>query len=320
MSEAICCGEDREAGQTMEEVSCNICGGDDVRQLFQIERYDTVFSVKRCRNCGLAYLNPRPTSGELDGYYSQVYNYSGFLKSKDSIKQRCRVDIELIQRYKKGGNLLEVGCMFGFLLDQARQHEYNPYGVEISQQAAEYAKDTLGLDVHNGRLEESSFGDRFFDVVFLSHLIEHLEDPSASLKFIHRIMKDDGVLIMKCPNFGSLMSKLTRRHWWWIAPPEHLYHFTPKTISSLLRSAGFSRIEISTNHGDLGYLRYLSIFFVKVLPIPRSWKVNYRATIDSHPEHLSQKILLSVYNLARPIVALIHKINMGEEMVVVARK
>ena len=304
----------------MEEVGCNICSSSFARLVFETKRNSRAFGIKRCLDCGLVYLSPRPTHEELREYYSNVYNYNAFLKSADSIKQRCRVDLDLIRKYKNKGNLLEVGCMYGFLLEQAGDMGYEAYGVEISQKAAKYARKNLGLRVFSGQLENSSFQERFFDVVFLSHLIEHLEDPNGSLKMISRIIKDDGVLIIRCPNFASLMSKLTGKHWWWLAPPEHLYHFTPKTIQIMLNNAGFSYLEIHTQRGDLGYLRYLTVGLVNLLPLPKKWKVNYRAIIDDKPQHLSQRILLAVYNFSSPLVSMIHKINMGEEMVIVARK
>ena len=304
----------------MEEICCNICNSNRADGLFEVERNGTLFKIKKCPNCGLVYLSPRIGHNKLCDYYSQTYNYEAFLKSADSIRQRCQGDIRLVQKYKRQGNLLEIGCMYGFFLDETRKEGYNPYGVEVSQKATEYAKKNLGLNIYYGQIEDSSFPDRFFDIVFLSHLIEHLEDPSMSLKIISRIIKDDGVLIIKCPNFDSLMSKITRKHWWWIAPPEHLYHFTPTTIKTLLDKTGFGQIEIHTQQGDLGYLRYLSVLLIDFLPIPKSWKVKYRVMIDNQPQHLAQKILLRIYNLIRPVIILIHKINMGEEMIVIARK
>ena len=304
----------------LHDVTCNICSTKDRKLIFEVERYNIIFKIQQCLNCGLVYLNPRPDSESIEKYYASMYDYDAFLRNSEQIRESDEKEIKFIKRYRQSGNLLEIGCMYGFFLDEARKKGFNTYGVEISQKATEYARKNLGLNVYCGQLENNSFPGRFFDIVFLSHLIEHLEDPKMSLKIISRIIKDDGVLIIKCPNFNSLMSRINRKNWWWIAPPEHLYHFTAKTIKTLLDKTGFSQIEIQTQQGDLGYLRYLSVLLVDFLPIPKRWKVYYRVRIDNQPQHVSQKILLRTYNLVRPIIGLIHKFNMGEEMIVIARK
>jgi 2-polyprenyl-3-methyl-5-hydroxy-6-metoxy-1,4-benzoquinol methylase len=302
------------------EVECNICSSPNRKLIFERERYQINFKIQRCNNCGLVYLNPRPCSSQLSEYYSNVYNYEGFLENHDNLITKSRKDLELIQKYKKEGNLLEIGCMYGFLLDCARKSGFKAYGVEISQKATDYARKNFALDIFNGRLEESSFDTQFFDVIFLSHLLEHLEDPMGTLKIISRILKPDGVLIIKCPNFGSLMSKIMRTDWGWLAPPEHLYHFTPKTITNMLNKAGISDITISTIGGDLGYLRYLTVTALSWLPISKSLINKYRVKIDVQPGHISQRLLLAIYKLCRPVIYLIHKAKLGEEMIVVGRK
>ena len=87
-------------------------------------------------------------------YYANLYNYDGFLKAEKEIKMRSRADLELIRKHgKTNGHLLEVGCMYGFFLDEAKKVGFEPGGIEISAKAATYAREELGLDVHLGRLE-----------------------------------------------------------------------------------------------------------------------------------------------------------------------
>lgn len=303
-----------------EQIQCNGCGNRKARRLFSVPRYDKDFVITKCDNCGLVYVNPRPTREQLMDYYTKVYDHDSFFEAADSIKKRCREDLNLISKYKQSGRLLEIGCMYGFLLELARQSGYEPYGVEISKQTSDYARDVLGLNVFNGPLENRGFEDGFFDVIFLSHLIEHLENPMETLKLINHIIKDEGVLILRCPNFISLMSRLTGKSWWWLAPPEHLYHFSPKTIRIILNKTGFNRVESTTTHGDLRYLRYLGVCLIEALPLPQKMKISYRVLIDNTPKHFSQQIFSILYKLAWPIIKLIHKVGMGEEMIVIAQK
>lgn len=302
----------------MHSVRCNCCSENNSCVVYEVHRYEMIFQINRCRHCGLMYVNPRPTPTALATYYATTYNYDGFLKARESIVQRCRSDLALIRSYKPTGTLLEVGCMYGFLLKCAAEAGYQTKGVEISHKAASYGKEQLGMDIFCGTVEEANLSPASVDVVFMSHLIEHLEDPLAALTKISHALKPDGVLIMKLPNAGSLMARLTRRHWWWLCPPEHLYHFTPGTIRRMFAHAGLGDVRIKTMHGDLNYLRYLSLFAVEALPFSPETKSRYRAVIDANPKHRAQKILMWVYRLLGPLVWLLHRCNLGEEMLVIA--
>lgn len=73
----------------------------------------------------------------------------------------------------------------------------------------------------------------------MRHTLEHLYHPAVALGEIRRILKDDGILWIEVPNTDSLGKIIFRSHWvGWDTSP-HLYHFTPKTLSTLLERNGF---------------------------------------------------------------------------------
>ncbi|MBI4574150.1 MAG: class I SAM-dependent methyltransferase [candidate division NC10 bacterium] len=302
----------------LRPVPCNLCKTDDSRLLLRVKRSQDHFTLRKCRRCGLVFLNPRPESEDLARYYAEHYDYDGFRRDRESLINRCRGDLDWIRKFKPKGSLLEVGCMYGFLLALARDAGFDCHGVEISKKVATHAREELHLDVHAGALESAHFPEGSFDVVFMSHVIEHLEDPLGALEKTVSLLKKDGVLLLKCPNFDSLMARITRHGWWWIAPPEHLYHFTPRSLGKSLGRAGFRKVTVETSRGDLSYLRYLTVGILKLLPVTKGFKARYRATIDATPDHLSQRYLLSAYNACGPLVRVIHKLRLGEEMLVVA--
>jgi predicted SAM-dependent methyltransferase len=93
--------------------------------------------------------------------------------------------------------------------------------------------------VVQGHFDEAPLEGRHFDVVRLSHVLEHLPSPRKSLGKVHRLLRPGGLLWVEVPNAASLERRLFHRHWCHWDLPRHLYHFTPTTLVRLLRDTGF---------------------------------------------------------------------------------
>jgi predicted SAM-dependent methyltransferase len=78
----------------------------------------------------------------------------------------------------------------------------------------------------------------------LNDVIEHLPDPKGTLVEIRRILKSDGIVCINTPDIDSLISKILKARWWGINQA-HLFYFTKKTLSNMLRSAGFSPLKFT---------------------------------------------------------------------------
>ncbi len=61
----------------METVTCNLCGSDRYKLVYRKPDLaffpDKVFSVVECTQCGLGFVNPRPTEAETPKYYPEAY-------------------------------------------------------------------------------------------------------------------------------------------------------------------------------------------------------------------------------------------------------
>jgi SAM-dependent methyltransferase len=116
-------------------------------------------------------------------------------------------------------------------------------GVEPDAAAAAEAAHAAGVpreSIFAGQAEDAEFADGSFDLITLTHVIEHLHDPLLVLRKARRWIAPGGRLVIWCPNIGSFESRLFGRLWFGLDVPRHLYHFTPATISRLLEQAGFS--------------------------------------------------------------------------------
>jgi len=209
------------------------------------------FQLARCRHCGLVStaFSAAAKAIEYDRDYFESMN--AYLQKEAEFRGIFSHIFDLVGAYlPAGGNLLDVGCGVGLLLDVARGRGYQVSGVEISPYAADIARQRYRLEVHTGALQEAKYGDNTFDVVIMNHVIEHLPDPPAVLVEIRRILKPGGALAVGAPNFASLFRRALRSRWPSLLPEQHLWHFSPATLEKLLARSGFSveTVKMVDNH------------------------------------------------------------------------
>lgn len=203
-------------------------------------------NIVRCRKCGLIYQNPREE--ELKCLYSEEY-YSQYYGDKERLLSSAQVLIENISKYIPNNKtrMLEIGAGLGYTLKIARDKGWEVFGTEISPFAARYAQEQLGIKMFSGSLEEAKFPEEFFDFVIMTHVLEHLPDPSKALEQIFHILKNSGILYVIVPNIASFKAWINKEKWRDLMPEHHFYHFRPRTLKKIVVKAGFKVIHIDTS-------------------------------------------------------------------------
>lgn len=102
-----------------------------------------------------------------------------------------------------------------------------------------------GFTVFNGTLEEANFESNSFDAVTCFDVLEHVEHPLRTLREIHRVLKDNGILLLVVPNFNRVFFSTDWRKDV-IFAKEHLFYFTPKSLSEMLKRANFQVMQMRT--------------------------------------------------------------------------
>lgn len=72
-------------------------------------------------------------------------------------------------------------------------------GFEISRKRAGYGRDRLGLDIIDDPAKLAALPDNSLDIIFTSHVLEHLPDLKDPFALFHRLLKKDGLLMPSCP-------------------------------------------------------------------------------------------------------------------------
>jgi 2-polyprenyl-3-methyl-5-hydroxy-6-metoxy-1,4-benzoquinol methylase len=257
-----------------ETLPCAGCGSLTFKPALECEG----FSFVKCRRCGLVQRNPQPDKNEIIARYSKIYGNdylsyeleneaaflklqqlalkdSGFLKLEKTLlpaaEQSHAFDAPSIaeqSRAESRPSILDIGCATGALLDFLRGRGWRVTGVEISP-CADYAKKERKLDVRNIPLEEKNFPCGSFDVILASHLIEHLNAPKTFLEEAYRILKDNGYIFITTPDISGFQSFIFGSRWR-SAIFDHLYLFSKRTLSKMLKAVGF-KIESCHSWGGL---------------------------------------------------------------------
>ena len=160
-------------------------------------------------------------------------------------------------RCRGEGRILDVGCGAGARLHFFHENGWQATGIDIGEDAARHARETLGLNVITGDLLEHRFDDASFDVVTMWEVLEHLTRPIDTLREIHRILRPGGELVLSTPNADSAPARWFRERWFSMDLPRHLCLFSPATARRALEDAGFEAIEVSFDRSGLGVSRSL---------------------------------------------------------------
>lgn len=211
------------------------------------------YRIDRCSSCGAGATMPRPTPDELSACYAATYGYS----THDLIEteKRRRAGWLLHWSGVRSGRVLDVGCMFGFLLDEAKRIGMETHGIELSPGAAEAAR-AKGHDVFTGTIEAfaAAHPDLRFDAIFAQHVLEHVPDPHAFMETAKRLLQPGGRLIVCVPNFEARLRKVARSSWGWYQVPVHLHHYSSRALHHLLADARLELVEETTRGGDTLFL------------------------------------------------------------------
>ncbi len=211
------------------------------------------YHVAICTGCGAGTTLPRPTDDELAACYASAYGYGAHTLIEREKRYRSR---RLLDRLGPiDGRLLDVGCMFGFLLDEAHARGLETWGVELSAEPAAAAA-AHGHRVTTGTLEDhrAAHPDLRFDAIVAQHVVEHLPDPAAFFADAAAMLKPGGRVAVAVPNFASRLRRAAPTAWGWYQVPVHLHHFTAASMTAMIERAGLRVVTQATTGGDSLFL------------------------------------------------------------------
>jgi 2-polyprenyl-3-methyl-5-hydroxy-6-metoxy-1,4-benzoquinol methylase len=256
--------------------------------------------IFKCKRCGLGWIDGANFKREaVSSYFTDGLDET-YEKERKNRKKTADILIRKIKKIKPCGRLLDIGCYSGIFLEVAQKYNYDIFGIEASSSALEIARQKVIGDFRSGMAEDvlSQFPDRYFDIITLFDVLEHLGEPKEILLLIKSKLKDDGLLVFSTPDFSSLVAKIQREKWHAILP-HHLYYFSIKNLKILLRENGFRN--------------------KKVCYIGRHFTADYLSSQMPSVNKILAKIFFIIIKIFR-LNGLVIPINLFDQLLIFAKK
>jgi 2-polyprenyl-3-methyl-5-hydroxy-6-metoxy-1,4-benzoquinol methylase len=205
-----------------------------------------------CLGCGLGRIDPLPTSQELESWYSTAYRQDYKSMAQPSMRHVLRAGRNALERWRRirddadaldvwcrdrqqQPRTLDIGASSGEFVFLMRSLGFDAMGIEPHQGYATYARQCLGLTIHNGTLQRQlqELRDHKFDLISMFHVFEHLVDPLPTLQRLRAMLSPQGMICIEVPDATRFTSP---RYMFFRA---HTLYFTALTLQQMLETAGF---------------------------------------------------------------------------------
>lgn len=190
----------------------------------------------------MVFTHWEPTPEELHDFYK---DYPPIEDISPITLKRYDELLDRMEPFRSTGKILDIGCGAGHFLQRAMKKGWVASGTEFGERpiASCLAK---GIDVRPGELDPSQHVPHSYDVVCMFEVLEHVTDPQGQLEKIKQILRPGGLLYITVPNFNCISRRTDAANWSIIHYPEHLNHFTAKTLGKITREQGYQQLWMQT--------------------------------------------------------------------------
>ena len=223
--------------------SCLVCGGTILPA--------GIPGLLACTACGFITANVALSDAELAALYGRDYfhgqEYADYEAEERSLRDNFRRRITVLQSQIADfaeARLFEIGCAYGFFLDEVKGEVASASGMDIATDAVTEGVRRFGVDACSGDYLSTDIGP-YHDVIAMWDTIEHLSRPDLFLAKAARDVRPGGHIAITTGDIGSAFARFRGRAWRMIHPPTHLHYFSAATLDALLERSGFEVVHIS---------------------------------------------------------------------------
>ena len=249
---------------------CPACGSADISFVLKAKD-ETVsneyFEVWECNNCTLRFTQDIPDEKNISRYY-QSSAYISHSNTSQGIVNKLYHTVRsitlqskrrLVEKTsgKKTGSLLDIGAGTGAFASTMKKNGWTVTGLEPDETARANAKKDFDIELQPTE-NLSLLQPNTFNVITLWHVLEHVHNLHTYLDTFYSLLTDSGILIIAVPNYTSYDAKAYSTNWAAYDVPRHLYHFSPKSMDTLLKAHQFKLIQQKPMWFDSFYVSLLS--------------------------------------------------------------
>jgi 2-polyprenyl-3-methyl-5-hydroxy-6-metoxy-1,4-benzoquinol methylase len=173
-------------------------------------------------------------------------------RSRTDLPERCLYWLRALLKFKKPpARVLELASAHGGFVALLQQAGFEAAGLELSPWVVDYARKTFGVTMLLGAIEVQDIPAGSLDAIAMMDVLEHLPDPVGTLRSCLSLLKPDGVLLLQTPSYRESKSyeKMVDENDYFLnhmrgkAEKEHLFLYSPMSVSTLLKKVGFEHVQ-----------------------------------------------------------------------------
>jgi SAM-dependent methyltransferase len=245
---------------------CPGCNGSDVLGVLSTQNTHQTYHIIQCKRCRLCRTFPLPryasqSARDFSGYYGEgVHKFLPVLQKARNTMMRLRAkhSLQFVPDRVKRPRVLDVGCAEGRLLKALHDCGCECWGVEHPSYPYQRFLNSDRITYIRGELDFIDLPEETFDMIFLWHVLEHMDNPRQVLRRLYKSLAPEGILILAVPNFMSLEAKKFKGAWFHLDIPWHKYHFSERSITYLMEKSHLRIIKSSAfclEQGPFGLLQ-----------------------------------------------------------------
>ncbi len=220
--------------------ACPLCTGTELSNLYEVKG----FTITKCGSCSLVFVREQMTDEALTPYYEDyshdyVYDDDSNESNLNFYYRRLK---QIIEQRVAQGKMLDVGCNRGQFLD-VMDSKWERHGTELTARWVQLGRERYGNNIFQGPLADYKLEGKPFDVVTLLDVLDHCPKPIDDLKRVNRLLRKDGLVVIKVHNISCWYAQLTKEQFYAIVPPYHLFYFNKETLKRSLSEAGFKLVD-----------------------------------------------------------------------------
>lgn len=283
--------------------TCYICKS---KKRFIVGNISGINYVK-CKKCNHVYTDKRLSLENLNKFYTKDHSFSDTYSNKKFLKLRediIRPKLNLISKYAKGKNWLDIGSADGSSIQALKKKGFNAIGLELSEHSIKFAKKFRNVELLPYDLNEFvRTSTKKWDIISMFCILEHLTDPVKALESSNKLLSKNGIIAIEVPNFDSISTSIQLilknnpdRH---LLPDLHVMLYTKESLTYALNKAGFQPIA----------MWYYGMDTIELLKFLRQNKTFENSLVEKH--------LISLVN---SIQKSMDEQKLSDMMLIIARK
>ena len=305
----------------LENVDACVCGGQSSRRIADHDRFGIPVGVVVCSACGLARTSPRLAADCLPAFYESDYHglHMGEPKPDPSIAlyrkgQGSAIFARVEDLLPRVVRVAEVGCGTGQVLREfevaarAAGHTVLAIGCEYASAYVQAGR-AAGSDIRIGG-PSALAPDSPFDLVILSHVVEHFADLQSELAGVSRLVPPSAVAYVEVPGLLAIHHKPEYEfefpRYFTLA---HTFHFSLATLAYVMRKGGFELLRGDEEARTI--FRRSGSPVTAQIPQGSAEVLNYLAWLESSPSMRLRRLALRSRRRARSVARVLLRTALG---------